>query len=153
MGRADRVLRALHCFHLDFFTPAWSERSLKVENGTGPEFFLPSLPVPLQAPGSAPRQRQQISSPRGSRTQTPGNRLQASLIIFSRRSAGGFTKVASVLTVTHLNNWWRHKTTEGSVFTHSNPSSASFAKKLLSDLFEREKRHLQWRPLWFVCWH
>lgn len=33
-------VRALKCFHLDLLTPAWSQRSLKVEDGTGPEFSL-----------------------------------------------------------------------------------------------------------------
>lgn len=33
-------VRTLKCFHLDLFTPAWSQRSLKVEDGTGTEFFL-----------------------------------------------------------------------------------------------------------------
>lgn len=63
-------VRTLKCFHLDLFTPAWSQRSLKSGGRDGDGGFPPLCPshsrhqaLLCSAANQPARRRQQISSP------------------------------------------------------------------------------------------
>lgn len=129
---------------------------IKSEERDGARVFSPLFARPTSGTKALHPGRGSRSVAPGGRTQAPGNSSDFfnnfffNIYIFfkkdSRRSTGGFTKVASVLTVTHLITWLRHKTTQGSVF-YAQQALLLHRETVIRPVWGGKKRHLKWRPL------